>query len=134
MTRRVLPKSVRASSKATSRRESDAFGQRHFGDAHQELTAALMLKKDPEVFLYLAYTQGSLGEEAKMAETLDQGIEAFPYEVRLYQLYIKTLAAKGEKKKALTLLDRAIKMNPDDQNLLFLKDYVEAMNRIGPYF
>ncbi len=105
----------------------DAFGQRRFGDAHQELTAALALKKDAEVFLYLAYTQGSLGEEAKMAGTLDQGIAAFPYEVRLYQLYIKHLAAKGEKEKAQTLLERAIKMNPDDQNLMFLKDYVGNM-------
>jgi hypothetical protein len=106
----------------------DAFTKRRFGDAHQNLTAALILRKDPEVFLYLAYTQSSMGEEAKMAETLEQGIAAFPYEVRLYQLYIKYLAAKGEKEKASALLSRAMKMNPDDQNLLFLKQYIGAMN------
>jgi hypothetical protein len=102
----------------------DAFKNRRYGDAHQSLAAALEIRKDPETFLYLAYTQSSLGEEDKMADTLEQGIAAFPYEVRLYQLYIKYLAANGQKEKALGLLDRAIKMNPDDQNLLFMKQYI----------
>ncbi|WP_321495151.1 hypothetical protein [uncultured Desulfobacter sp.] len=104
----------------------DAFGNHRFGDARQELTAALMLKKDPEAILYLAYTQNRLGENAQMAGTLEQGIQDFPYEVRLYQLYIKHLAAKGEKEKAGALLEKALKMNPDDQNLMFLKDYLKA--------
>ncbi|WP_419660577.1 tetratricopeptide repeat protein [Desulfosarcina variabilis str. Montpellier] len=107
----------------------EAFTNRRYGDAHQALVAALEIRKDPEVFLYLAYTQSSLGEEDKMADTLEQGIAAFPYEVRLYQLYIKYLAANGQKEKALGLLDRAIKMNPDDQNLLFMKQYIGSANQ-----
>ncbi len=106
------------------RKGIDAFTKRRFGDAHQELTAALTIRKDPEVFLYLAYAQSSMGEEDKMVETLEQGLSAFPYEVRLYQIYIKYLAANGENEKALNLLNRAIKMNPDDQNLLFMKQYI----------
>ena len=106
----------------------DAFTNRRYGDAHQALAAALEIRKDPEVFLYLAYTQSSMGEEDKMADTLEQGITAFPYEVRLYQLYIKYLAANGQKDKALSLLNRAIKMNPDDQNLLFMKQYIGSTN------
>lgn len=107
----------------------EAFKQRRFGDAYQELAKALQIKEDKEVYLYLAYTQSSLGEEEKMVQTLDKGIAAFPYEVRLYQIYVKYLAAHGEKQKALTLLERAVKLNPEDQNLTFMKQYVETMGQ-----
>ena len=104
-----------------------AFGERHFGDAYEELTKALKLKEDKEVYLYLAYTQSSLGEEDKMAETLEQGIRTFPYEVKLYQIYIKYLAAQGQNEKASALLDKALKMNPEDQSLAFMKQYIDSM-------
>ncbi len=104
-----------------------AFGDRHFGDAYEELTKALKLKEDKEVYLYLAYTQSSLGEEDKMTETLEQGIRTYPYEVRLYQIYIKYLAAQGQKEKAAALLEKALKMNPEDQSLGFMKQYIDSM-------
>jgi hypothetical protein len=107
----------------------EAFKERKFGDAFQELSKALKIKEDKEVYLYLAYTQSSMGEEEKMAKTLEQGIAAFPYEIRLYQIYVKYLAAHGKKEKALALLEKAMKMNPEDQNLLFMKQYVEAMGQ-----
>lgn len=75
----------------------------------------------------LAYTQSSLGEEENMVETLERGIADFPYEVRLHKVYIKYLAANGQKKKALTLLEKAMKMSPEDQNLVFMRQYVETM-------
>jgi len=104
-----------------------AFGEKRYGDAYDELTKALKVKEDREVYLYLAYTQSSLGEEDRMADTLDHGIRAFPYEVRLYQIYIKYLAAHGQKEKASALLERALKMNPEDQGLAFMKQYVDSM-------
>jgi hypothetical protein len=106
-----------------------AFKERKFGDAFQQLSKALKIKEDKEVYLYLAYAQSSMGEEDKMAQTLEQGITAFPYEIRLYQIYVKYLAAHGKKEKALALLEKAMKMNPEDQNLLFMKQYVEAMGQ-----
>lgn len=106
-----------------------AFAERRFGDAHQELTRAMQLKQDRETYLYLAYTQSCLGEQEHMAATLEQAIAAFPYEVRLYQVYVKHLAASGQQAKAMTLLDKAMKMNPDNANLAFMKQYVEAMGQ-----
>jgi tetratricopeptide (TPR) repeat protein len=105
----------------------EAFAERRFGDAHQALSKALEVREDKDVYLYLAYTQSSLGEDEEMVKTLEQGIMAFPYEVRLYQTYVKYLAANGQKEKALALLEKAIKMNPEDQNLLFMRQYVDAM-------
>lgn len=104
-----------------------AFEEKRYGEAYEELARALKIKEDKEVYLYLAYTQSSLGEEDKMADTLDRGIQAFPYEVRLYQVYIKYLAAHGRKEEAAALLEKALKMNPEDQNLVFMKQYVDSM-------
>ena len=103
-----------------------AFTERRYGDAYQYFTKALTLKEDREVYLYLAYTQMALGETTKLETTLKRGIKAFPYEVRLYQVYVKYLTAKGKTKKALLLLKKALRMNPDDENLKFMKEYLEG--------
>jgi hypothetical protein len=106
-----------------------AFAERRFGDAHQQLTQAMQLKRDRETYLYLAYTQSCLGEQKHMAATLERAIAAFPYEVRLYQVYVKHLVASGQQARALTMLNKALKMNPDNPNLAFMKQYVEALGQ-----
>ncbi len=123
----VTPEAIEKRFEDHKGRGIDAFKERRFGDAHQAFSKALKIRADEDVYLYLAYTQSSLGEEDQMVKTLDQGIGAFPYEVRLYQIYVKYLAAKGEKKEALALLEKAVKMNPENQNLLFMRQYVESM-------
>ena len=99
----------------------EAFKNRKFGDAYQALEKALSLKEDREVYLYLAYTQMIMEDAAASEKTLEKGINAFPYEVRLYQVYARQLAAKGEKEKALKLVDRALRMTPDDPTLKSIK-------------
>jgi len=99
----------------------EAFKNRKFGDAYQSLEKARSLKEDREVYLYLAYTQMILEDATASEKTLERGIEAFPYEVRLYQVYARQLAAKGEKEKALKLVDKALRMNPDDSTLKMIK-------------
>ena len=83
------------------------------------------LKNDKEVYLYLVYTQMNLGEDSQAEKTLKRGIETFPYEVRLYQTYARYLASKGKKDEALSLLEKALRMNPDDQALKIMKEGLE---------
>ena len=99
-----------------------AFAQRKFGDAHQYITDALSMKDDKDLFLYLAYTEMILGEEAKSERTLERGIKAFPYEVKLYEVYAKSFATRGKKAEAILLLEKALTMNPDDKSLSIMKD------------
>lgn len=103
----------------------EAFKQRQFEKAEERLAKALSQKADNEVYLYLAYTRMNLKKRAELEETLDQGIAAFPEDVRLYQLYVKHLASVGEKKKALSLVHKALELDPDNQNLMFMKTYLE---------
>ena len=125
----ITPQEIAKRFKAHKSKGIKAFRERRFGDAYQELLKASKLKEDREIYLYMAYTESSLGQDAKMAETLQRGIAVFPYEVRLYQVYVKYLAAHGKKQKALSVLKKALRMNPNDQNLIFMKQYVEAMSK-----
>ncbi len=127
--REITPQEIAKRFKAHKSQGIKAFRDRRFGDAYQNLIIASKLKEDKEIYLYLAYTESSLGEDSKMAETLQKGIAAFPYEVRLYQVYVKYLIAHGKKEKALSLLQKALKMNPESQNLIFMRQYVESMSK-----
>jgi hypothetical protein len=102
-----------------------AYQDKKFGDAHQYLASALSLREDKEIFLYLAYTQATLGEEDNAGKTLARGIEVFPYEIKLYQAYVNHLVAHGKREEALSLLEKALRMNPEDENLKFMKEYLE---------
>ena len=117
----VTPKMVEARFEKYKGTGIEAFKNRKFGDAYQSLQKALSLKEDREVYLYLAYTQMILEDAAASEKTLETGIKAFPYEVRLYQVYARQLAAKGEKEKALKLVNQALRMNPDDTALKLIK-------------
>lgn len=117
----VTPEIMEARFQKQKSKGIDAFKNRKFGDAHQSLENALSLKEDREVYLYLAYTQMILEDAAASERTLAAGIKAFPYEVRLYQVYARQLAAKGEKEKALQLVNKALRMNPDDSVLKMIK-------------
>ncbi|MDZ7697887.1 MAG: NosD domain-containing protein [Deltaproteobacteria bacterium] len=99
----------------------EAFKNREFGAAYQSLEEALTLKDAKEVYLYMAYTQMILGEKADLEKTLTRGIEVFPYEVRLYQIYAKYLIGNGEKEEALAILNRALRMNPGNETLKIMK-------------
>ena len=117
----VTPEIMEARFEKQKKSGIEAFKNRKFGDAHQSLEKAMTLKEDREVYLYLAYTQMIMEDAVASEKTLAAGIKAFPYEVRLYQVYARQLAAKGEKEKALKLVDKALRMNPDDPTLKMIK-------------
>ncbi len=117
----ITPKMMAARFEKHKAKGIATFKDRKFGDSYQSLQKALSLKEDREVYLYLAYTQMILEDAAASEKTLKTGIKAFPYEVRLYQVYARQLAAKGEKEKALKLVNQALRMNPDDTALKLIK-------------
>ncbi|MFO7599064.1 MAG: hypothetical protein R6X27_04555 [Candidatus Desulfacyla sp.] len=117
----ITPEVVEARFQEYKKKGVEAFAQRKFGDAYQALNKALSLKDNREVYLYMAYTQMILGEEKMLDKTLAKGIEAFPYEVKLYQIYAKHLTARGKTEEALAMVNRALKMNPDDETLKTMK-------------
>ena len=99
-----------------------AFSERRYGDAYEYFKKAIEIKKDRDVYLYLIYTKMAMGETEGIDSLFKEAIEAFPYEVRLYQVYVRYLISKGEKEKAMAMLQKAIRMNPEDKSLIFMMD------------
>jgi len=99
-----------------------AFSKRRYGDAYQYFKKALDLKRDRDVYLYLVYTQMAIGEAKKIEQTLKKAIKLFPYDIRLYQIYVRYLIEKGQTQKAIFLLDKALRINPDNKTLIYLKE------------
>ncbi|MFP3912079.1 MAG: hypothetical protein ACLFUT_08365 [Desulfobacteraceae bacterium] len=127
----ITPEAIAARFETHKKQGIESFKNRKFGDAYQSLNEALSLKDDQEVYLYKAYTEMILGEEDKLEKTLAQGIETFPYEVKLYQIYAKHLTAQGENEKALALLDKALRMNPGNETLKIMKQGLMAPATTG---
>lgn len=113
----ITPEAIKSNFEKHKKQGIKSFKDKKFGAAYQDLNAALRLKKDPEVYLYLAYTQMILEEGDKLEKTLKQGIEDFPYEVKLYKVYARHLLSSNQEKKALKLISKALKMNPDSESL-----------------
>ena len=102
----------------------ELFNGRKYGDAYAELSKAVRYKADRDTYLYLAYTQMELGEADRAGKTLESGIEAFPYDYRLHQLYVRHLIAQGNDGRAMSVVDAALKFDPGNANLQFLKEYI----------
>ncbi len=113
----ITPEVIEARLQDYKSKGIEAFKNRKFGDAYQFLKKGLALKEDRELYLYLAYTQMILEDTIASEKTLEKGIHAFPYEVRLYQVYARQLVAGGKKEKAIKLVEKALRMNPDDPTL-----------------
>lgn len=106
-----------------------AFRDKRYELAYRELDNALSLKMNRECYLYLAYTLIELKQETKIEATLENGIRLYPDDVRFYQIYGRYLLAHDQTQKAITVLEAALKVNPDDMNLRYLKDFALLSNQ-----
>ena len=102
----------------------ELFNERKYGDAYTELSKAIRFRADRDAYLYLAYTQMELGETDRVGKTMETAIEAFPYDYRLHQVYVRYLLGKGHTGQAVLVVDKALTMAPGNANLQFLKEYV----------
>ncbi len=98
-----------------------AFNSHRYGDAYTYLKRAISLKNDRDCYIYLAYTLAMLGEDKKLEKILEKSVKLFPYDYRVYLVYIKYLLEKGERDKALIFLEKALRMSPDNKSLIFIK-------------
>lgn len=102
----------------------ELFQQRKYGDAYAELNKAVRIKADRDAYLYLIYTQMELGETLRAEKSMEAAIDAFPYDFRLRQLYVQHLLGQGHDGKAMLSVEKALTMDPSNDRLIMLKEYV----------
>lgn len=102
----------------------ELFQQRKYGDAYGELSKAVRVKEDRDTYLYLIYTQMELGDAERAETTMETAIKAFPYDFRLRQLHVQHLLGQGYDGRAMLSVDKALMMDPSNERLKMLKEYV----------
>lgn len=102
----------------------ELFNRRKYGDALVELARSARYGADRDVSLYTAYALMELGRNDRAGKTLEAATGAFPYDFRLRQVYVRYLLGEGRDGKALAVVDEALRMDPGNENLKFLKEYV----------
>jgi len=104
----------------------DYFNHGNYGNAYEVFNKVLSLKDDKEVYIYMAFVLEQLREESKLEAILKKGIEIYPYEVRLYQTYVRYLVSRDKTEEAKNLLERALTLNPGNAVLNSLKELLSS--------
>lgn len=126
--RTVTPEVLEKQFTELKKKGISSFHSQHYGDAYQYLNKAVRIKDDRDIYLYLSYTLLALSDDIALSEVLEEGISKFPYDVRLHQLFVRHLLNKGDIKQARQVLEKALTLSPSDNNLLYMKDYIDHLN------
>lgn len=112
--------------KATALKEKGlaAFSKRNYGIAYENLRESLDYKKDREVMLSLAFVLNAIEKQDELEALLEEAYAAFPYEGRFFNLGVRNLLAQDRKAAAKALVERALKLNPDNLMLQGLQTMV----------
>jgi len=104
-----------------------SFQLGNFGRACEYFEEAYaILGEKKEVLFWLIYTYISLEEEEKMERILRIALKNYPYEVRFYRMAIKYYLSKNNFEKAKKLLERAIKLQPNNEVLKNLRSVIDS--------
>ena len=101
----------------------------NYGKALKELERAYKLLRTKEVYYWLVYVYTLVEEDSKLRKIIDEALERFPYEVNIYQLAIRYYMFKGKYKEAEDLLDRALKLQPNNPTLLSMRSLLESLKK-----
>ncbi len=99
----------------------------NYGNALELLNKAYRLDKSKQVYYWLAYVYTMMGEDDKLSRVIDEAMERYPYEVNIYQLAVRYYIFKGNYKQAGKILERALKLQPNNPTLLSLKALLDSM-------
>ena len=101
----------------------------NYGKACEYLEKAEKLFHSEDLYYWLVYTYTMIDEDRKLSITIEKALNDFPYEVKIYQLAIRYYIFKEKTDKALKLINRALKLQPNNQTLESLKNIIERKMR-----
>ncbi len=99
--------------------------EENYGKACENFEKAYKILKNEEVYYWLVYVYTMLEEEQKLTKIIEEALERFPYEVKIYQLAVRYYLFKGQINKAEKIVDRALKLQPNNPSLEALKNLIE---------
>ncbi len=101
----------------------------NYGRALALLERAYRIRKSRYVYYWLAYVYTLMGEDEKLSKIISEAMERYPYEVSIYQIAIRYYIFKGKYDEAESLLNRALKLQPNNPTLESMRGLLESMKR-----
>ncbi len=101
----------------------------NYGKACESLEKAFKILQNKEVYYWLVYVYTMLEEDDKLAKIINKALQKFPYEVEIYQLAIRYYLFRDRIEDAEKLVNRALKLQPNNPTLESLKILIESQKK-----
>ncbi|BAT71361.1 hypothetical protein TST_0555 [Thermosulfidibacter takaii ABI70S6] len=121
------PEKLRKEGEEALKKGIEQVKKGNYGKALEYLERAYKLNKTKEVYYWLVYVYTMMEEEGKLKKVIGEALQNYPYEVNIYQLAIRYYIFKGKYHEAKSLLDRALKLQPNNPSLESMKALIESM-------
>ncbi len=109
-----------------------AYEDRRLEAASRDLEKALSIQPDRDCYRYLAFTWFELNEDAKVEQTLEAAIAAFPRDPQFHEDSVQFHLKRDDPKRARDALERGLSRFPRDSRLVALKARVdEALKELS---
>ena len=103
----------------------------NYGKACENLENAFKILQSEEIYYWLVYVYTMLEEDEKLAQIIDKALQEFPYEAKIYQLAARYYLFKDKIEEAEKLINRALKLQPNNSTLESLKTLIESQKQKG---
>lgn len=104
-----------------------AFEEKRYEESYDQLTRALAVSPDADAYYYLLSSLIGSGRLQELDQSYVRAVQAFPRDMRLYEVYARNLSSRGMTAEARAVVDGALKVNPNDLALLHLHDELAAV-------
>jgi hypothetical protein len=104
-----------------------AIKEGKYGEAYENLEKSLKIQPDKDAYLYFVLTLTYMKEDEKLKSTVEQALNKFPYEVRIYKQALRYYLQTQKKAEAKDILERGLRLNPGNPDLEAMKPLVDGM-------
>lgn len=108
-------------------RESEAISylnKGNYGKAVEIFKEIIPIYHTATTYIYYIYSLSMISDDS-IESVIDEAIKNYPYETKIYQLGIRYFLQINEKEKAKKLLERGLKLNPNNPTLTSMKVFFE---------
>ena len=119
------PEELKKQAEILRKKGINALNAGNYGQAYEFLEKSLKTWPDKDTYIYFIYTLSLLGEDAKLKDIIVEAIKKYPYEIKLYQLSVRYYLQKNQKEEARKLLEKGLKLNPNNPTLKAMLPLVE---------
>ena len=111
------PKKLEKLAESLREKGINALNKGNYGQAYELLEKSLKTWPQKDTYIYLIYTLSALGEDVKLKQIIEEALNKYPYETKIYQISVRYYLQTNQKEEAKRLLKKGLKLNPNNPSL-----------------